>query len=268
MTIKPFRKVQDMKIPSITNFTKIVCAASLLSLSFGASAATTWAVSDFLDGANATTALAKNVSGWSTTGTNNTFATACLHEYSSGWGVINSRENNGSCDAGTGAHAADNGMGVDLFFIEFDSAVNLTNVKIGWNGTDNYSKDSDISVLAYTGTSSTAPISGLKISNLTNSTNGWTSIGNYANVGAMNGNSAQVSTDISSSWWLISAYNSNYGGNTITDGRNIITDYFKLLSVAGTVTTTSNETPEPSSLALAALGLLSIAGFRRRGFRR
>lgn len=263
-----------MKISSIITSAKFVCAASLLTLSFGASAATTWAtweVSDFRDGTNAATATAKSIEAWSTTGTNSTFAKACLHDYgSSGWGIVNTAEttpNPCTAEPGAGPHAADNYRGVDLFLIEFDSAVTLNKVNLGWNGTDDFSKDSDISVLAYTGTSlPTTSISGLKTSNL--ALNSWQVVGNYANVGTLPSNSATVTTTTSSSWWLISAYNSNYGGNTITDGRNIITDYFKLLSVAGTVTTASNETPEPSSLALAALGLLSIAGFRRRGFRR
>lgn len=241
---------------------QLLVLASAIAVSTSASAATTWGVADFLDGANAGTLTAKSITAWSTTGNSNTtFQSACIHNWgSAGFGIVNTAENDPCTgDPGTGPHSADNVGNIDLFLIEFNSAVNLTGLQIGWNGTDNYSADSDISVLAFTGKSPLTPsVSGLTASNLT--TKGWLSIGNYADVGSKTNNSQAISTATSSSWWLVSAYNSNLGGGTNLSAGN---DYFKLLSVAGNVTTT-NKTPEPGSLALASLGLLGMLALRRR----
>lgn len=68
-----------------------------------------------------------------------------------------------------------------------------------------------------------------------------------------------ATTSISSSYWLITAYNNSYGTGTGLDQGN---DYFKLLSVAGT--TVRNEVPEPASLALVGASLVVVIGLRRR----
>jgi len=205
-----------------------------------AQAATTWGVGAFLDGANAGTAQAVSATAWATTGagTPATLQSACIHNYgSNGYGIVNLQEANPCTgEPGTGPHAADNNGATDLFLLQFASAVTLTSVKIGWNGTDNFSADSDLSVLAYTGSTPPTPsMSGKTLGTGTGGllSNGWSVVGNFANVGATASNEATISTATSSSWWIVSAYNSAFGsGTNLGMGAQ---DYFKLLSVAGNV---------------------------------
>lgn len=253
-------------------FAKAVLAAVVLTASSMGQATTNWSatVGDFLDGSNSSTSLASNVTGWSTTGAGATYQTACLHDYgaTNGYGVVNQLESANQtfnvCDTTAGPHAADNGNGVDAFLLQFASAVSLTQIKIGWNGTDNYSAGSDISVLKYTGTGAPVSFAGKTVAQLLNS--GWQLVGNYGQVGALANNTALVNGGTSSSWWLISAYNSAFGSAGVSSSGLAITsgtDYFKLLSVAGTTGTTTNQTPEPGSLALAAMGLICVIGLSR-----
>ena len=167
--------------------------------------------------------------------------------------------------------------------LDFSSAssngVSLTGLTIGWNGTDTSTtsrncvvgttncsgsetaltyNDSDISVLAKTATG-TLTVAGLG--------SGWQLIVNYGYVGT-GSNIEAISTTVSSSYWLISAYSSTLFGSsscTTANCNDSNVDAFKLLSVAGNVTPPPpNGTPEPGTLALVGVALLGALTMRKR----
>ena len=215
-----------------------------------------------------------------TTGSTTTFVQASIYDWgaSSGLGVVNRYENSGD----TGPHATDNKYGTDAILFNFGAdKVKLTSLTIGWNGTDNATgtyNDSDLSVFAWTGagapTTGTVSASNANLStstlamnsgnsNLLNS--GWTLIGNYADVGGNAGNTQALGGSTYSSYWLVSAYNTNYGNvnaNTACisscTGLSDFNDQFKFLAVSA-----DYKVPEPSGFALLALALLAMLATRR-----
>lgn len=182
-------------------------------------------------------------------------------------------------------HAMDNEERWDSILFDFgDNAVNLTDINIGWR-----QGDSDISVLAYRpGTTSAdgatdyaspaAPtLTGLTYGGASTGliANGWTLVGNYANVFDW-ADAKRLGTNMVSSYWLVMAYNSTFGGTCTkpsTSGNYSCTDassydYVKISSVRGTEylprVPPSGNAPEPGTMLLFGAGLAGLSLARRR----
>jgi len=194
------------------------------------------------------------LTAWSTTSSGSTFANANLALYDGGFGVRNRTE---TLSVGQPNHSMDNSGQTDLIALNFGSATaDLSALKIGWS-----QNDTDVSLLFYSGTGTpdfTTQLQGLTTAQLL--AKGWSLVSNYSL--STSSTTAVNPANYSSSWWLVSAFNSGYGKTGDTKS-----DYVKLLSVAALLTTPpppSGKLPEPSSLALLGLAFCAAVGVSRR----
>ncbi len=236
---------------------KFVLGTALAVWGSCALAATTWT----LDNKSST---APTETGWKA-GNNSSaiYSTSTGYWAGSGVGV-------GGESSVDGQHSLDNKSGYEMLMLNFGTeSVHLDSVSLGWTQTD-----SDIFVLAYTGaTPFTGSLAGATYASLLS--NGWSLVGNYANVGS---NTVQLNAAASlySSFWLIGAGGfdgtlgvtsgdkSNGSWQSFTSSRY---DYVKVAAVSGTVKQPpppATHVPEPGSLALAGAAFLGILGIRRK----
>lgn len=196
-------------------------------------------------------------------------AASSLTLYGGGFGM--SSDSNGTTAPN---HALDNGPATDLLgtnfvtglgnteaiLVNFSSSVILNSVTTGY-----VAGDSDFSLFRFSGGSAPS-MSGVGTSLANMGTAGWSLVGNYNGGSNSAGSTTSVNSgNASSSWWLITAYNSAYGSGAGLDQGN---DFFKLLALAGTKPTPpgggGGGVPEPGSLALSAVALAGAFGIRRR----
>jgi len=160
---------------------------------------------------------------------------------------------------GTGSpqHALDNDGKFEFIRIDFGVKVALDKVLTGW-----VENDADITVLAHNGGAGDTNPNGENIAGLT--ANGWSLVGHY------NGTSADSQTidvnsgGVSSRYWLIGAFDPDFGG--ASNGADYNKDHgkFDYLKVYAVKWDKPSKASEPTTLMLFAAGLLAWLSARRR----
>jgi hypothetical protein len=205
-----------------------------------------------------------SISAW-TTGSGSSFTAAQLGYYQNGVGNTEFTVVSSGDTTSNSTHAMDNNGKTEFLMFNFAESFKLTSFLTGWA-----TSDSDVTIMAYTGNSPPPVVNGKTVDSLV-ATDGWSLVGNCNNtnptLSGSNSTSYNVSdcvggnTNLTSSWWIISAYNGVYK-NPNTTGWDTSKDYVKIAAIAGVHE--GNDAPEPASLALLAIGLAAAAGTMRR----
>ncbi len=209
------------------------------------------------------------VTGWANTtaaGSTSTMADDKLASQTvklwNGLGVQNILDGTGSPQ-----HSTDNNGPVDMILFSFASDIALTGLSIGWSQTD-----SDMSVLAYTGSGAPASLTGKTYADLTAPGGNWSLISHLSDVSNVSNNSSSITgsatfnnstSKIFSSYWLVGAYNPLVGSNMNWTSTN---DYVKVSGLTGENKPTNGggQVPEPATLLLMGAGLVGMTYVRRR----
>lgn len=251
----------------------LLASVGALGVSGAAHSASTWSVdgcstSSLSSGCGATgdqvkaTAYSvKNYDSGTLLAANQVFESATLSQWGSGsgLGVTYSAEVTSAPE-----HTMDNNLRTELIAFQFDKSVILDSITLGWT-----SSDADFTLMAFTG-AGTPAIAGQTVSSLAS---GWSLVQNYGDVDAASAAPAassgtNVTTKVnlggvSSSWWIISAYNSGYGAGLLDS----LADYMKVMTIASrdpAAPLAGGQTPEPGSLALMGIAMAGFLFSRRR----
>ena len=203
------------------------------------------------------------VKSYGNTGAGATFAAANTAYWGtgSGFGVRNATE---GLSVAEPDHAMDNNGSQDLLMLKFTGAgtLALNSLQLGW--TQN---DSDVSILRWAGAGAPeTALTGATVGTLAAS--GWSWVANLSNIGTGVASFNTGVGAVSSSYWIVAAYNTSFDGAAYLDAT---TDYMKVLAVAGNVTGGpggATGVPEPTSLALLAAAALGGLATRRRWLKR
>lgn len=228
------------------------------------------------DGGNVTISAWSNTKNGTGGVTNAYIESAYLGSYSGGLGITNRDGSTGAGDANEGTiqnttspgHSMDNDSRYDSMLFDFGAgnAFKLKSVTVGW-----WKTDSDLTVLAYTGTG-TPTFTSANVGYAALLSSGWQVVqasksAHYTN--AANGGVAESTNvagykplavndlNISARYWLVGALNTLVQALPNADSTK---DYVKIAAVTGDYA----RVPEPASALLATGGLLGLVALRRR----
>jgi MYXO-CTERM domain-containing protein len=193
------------------------------------------------------------VTGWSDTddvyGADRVETGKLIWAQNSALGIVNRDEGTGSPDHSIDSSTSDSDGEFDMLLLEFDTAVNLTSINLDWATGGNRADKTDVSILAWDGSGSSA-LSGKTWSQVLGG--GYDSIGNYKNVDLSY--YSVNAANIESTKWLVGVYNPVFGSG----GGDAGDDGMKLGSIK--TATNPGPTPVPTPVPVPGTALLILAG--------